>query len=196
MIEKVNIPTGKKGKFKIKREYVKPNPYRVFSGRYVPEGEYTFLYRGGTLVMSDTPDEMRDHYHAVINANGRCLVAGLGIGMVLNAMAKKEEVTRIDVVELEQDVIDLVSRHYEKLYPGKIFFYNCSIFDFAPEKGVKYDCAWFDIWDDLCTDNLKEMEILHRKFSRKAKWKGSWGKELLKLQKKREDRESRMYRYF
>ncbi len=48
--------------------------------------------------------------------------------------------------------------------------------------------AWFDIWDDLCTDNLEQMKILHRKFARKAAWKGSWGKEFLQYQKLREDK--------
>ena len=156
------------------------------NGRYVPDGEYTFLYRGNTLVMSDTPNEKRDHYKAIYNAKGRCLIAGLGIGMVLNAIAQKEEVTHIDVVELSSEVIQLVAPYYLKLYPNKITFHNYSIFDWKPEKNTKYDMAWFDIWDNLCIDNLEEMSKLHRKFGKSAKWKGSWGKELLQYEREKE----------
>lgn len=103
----------------------------------------------------------------------------------LNAVAMKECVSHIDVVEISQDVIDLVLPHYSALYPGKIECHCASIFDWKPAKGVVYDMAWFDIWNDLCTDNLKAMEQLHRKFARKAKWKGSWGKSHLQWHLKR-----------
>lgn len=185
MIPNVTIPVCEKGQFKIERKHVKPTFNFSKDGRSVPEGEYTFLYRGKTLVMSDTPDEKRDHSWAVYQAKGECLIAGLGIGMVLNAMAMKEEVTHIDVVELEQDVIDMVAPYYEQLYPNKITFHCASIFDWKPNKDKRYDCAWFDIWDDLCTDNLEQMATLHRKFGKKATWKGSWGKEYLQYQKQR-----------
>lgn len=185
MIPSVTVPCGEKGAYRIERKHVKPRPHIDISGRYVPEGEYTFLYHGNTLMMSDTPDEKRDHHEAVHQANGRCLIAGLGIGMVLNAVAMKECVSHIDVVEISQDVIDLVLPHYSALYPGKIECYCASIFDWKPAKGVMYNMAWFDIWNDLCTDNLKAMEQLHRKFARKAKWKGSWGKSHLQWHLKR-----------
>jgi hypothetical protein len=157
----------------------------MHGGRYTPDGTYTFLYRGNTLVMSDTPDEKRDHYDAVLKATGNCLIAGLGIGMVLNAIALKQSVEHIDVIEISQEVIDLVSGYYDKLYPGKITFHCVSIFDYKPVKGMKYDMAWFDIWDTLCEDNLEEMATLHRKYGKCATWKGSWGKEYLQYQRRR-----------
>jgi len=194
MIPSVSIPEGVKGKYKIERKHIKPSPIDVIrilnDGRYVPEGKYTFLYRDNILVMSDTPDEKMDHYAAVKNANGNCLIAGLGIGMVLNAIAKKENVNQIDVVEISQDVIDLVAPHYKSIYGDKINFICSSIFDYVPEKGKYYQMAWFDIWDYLCTDNLEEMSILHKKFSKKAKWKGSWGREYLKIRQKQETNSS------
>jgi len=197
LIPSVTVPEGRKGEWRIERKAVKPsgisNLQEMFhGGRYVPDGTYTFLYRGDTLVMSDTPDEKRDHYSAVMNAQGRCLIVGLGIGMVLNAIASHPEVTHIDVVEISQDVIDLVAGHYNKLYPDKITFYCSSIWDWKPEKDVHYGMAWFDIWDNLCTDNLEEMSKLHRKFAKKATWKGSWGRSFLQAKA----REEKRYRYF
>lgn len=184
MIPNVNIPCGEKGTYKIVREYIKPTLQFSKDGRYVPEGEYTFLYNNGKLIMSDTPDEKRDHWEAVDKASGRCLLAGLGIGMVLNAIAMKQEVTYIDVVEISQEVIDLVGEYYSNLYPNKIQYHCASIFDWIPPK-EKYNMAWFDIWNALCTDNLEEMKTLHRKYAKRAVWKNSWGKEYLQYRKRR-----------
>jgi hypothetical protein len=184
LIPSVSVPVGQKGDWKIERKYVEPKPWNNHGNfRHVPNGEYTFLYRGNTLVMSDTPDEKNDHLSAVINAKGNCLIAGLGIGMVLNAIAAKHEVTHIDVVEISEDVIELVSEYYNGLYGDKITFHKSSIFDFKPS--IKYDMAWFDIWDNLCEDNLEEMAKLHRKFGKHAQWKGSWGREYLKYERQR-----------
>lgn len=192
IIPSVNTPVGIKGPYRIERKEIKRDRLNMMiemlngGGRYTPEGTYTFLYRGNTLVMSDTPDEKRDHYSAVRMAKGNCLIAGLGIGMVLNAVALKESVIHIDVIEISQEVIDLVSSHYANLYPGKITFHCASIFDWKPPKGTVYDMAWFDIWDTLCVDNLEEMAKLHRKYGKCATWKGSWGKELLQYERRRQ----------
>ena len=192
LIPAVNIPEGVKGEYKIVKREIKPDLIQSLrmarEGRnYVP-GTYTYLLKGNVLMMSDTPDEKKDHYSPVQKAEGNCLIVGLGIGMVLNAIALKPEVFHIDVVEISQEVLDLVSPHYNELYPGKITFHKASIFDWKPEKDIKYDVAWFDIWDTLDTDNLVEMATLHRRFGRKADWKGSWGKEFLKRLRAKENR--------
>ena len=190
IIPNVSVPEGVLGDYEIKKKTFEDDPMytarmRISGRNYIP-GTYTFLYRGSTLVMSDTPDEKQDHIQAVIKAKGNCLIAGLGIGMVLNAVCLKEEVEHVDVVEISQEVIDLVSEYYDNKYPDKITFHCADILQWQPPKNIKYDMAWFDIWDNLCTDNLDEMATLHRRFGRKAEWKGSWGKEILVNQKRKE----------
>lgn len=182
MISKVTVPPGKSGNWEIKKVKVEPNSVEALRAalkgrRYIP-GEYTMLFRDSTLVMSDTPDEMEDHYPAVQNAKGHCLIVGLGIGMVLNAVASKPEVEHITVVEHSADVLNLVQEHYEKLYPGKITFINADIFQWEPGKTAYFDMAWYDIWDAITEANLPEMSKLHRKFGRKTGWQGSWAKHL------------------
>ena len=156
----------------------------------IPPGTYTRLYRTDlcrTVVMSDTPSEMWDHKDFVDKANGRVLLAGLGIGMVLEALARKEEVTRIRVVENNQDVIDLVWAHYADKYGDKIELWNGSIFDYPG--GETWDCAWFDIWDNKCVDNLEEMGKLKRKFPpRNCPVRGFWSEEDLRKRRSRERR--------
>ena len=42
--------------------------------------------------------------------------------------------------------------------------------------------------------NLAEMTRLKRRFARRADWQGCWGEELLRAQKRREQRERRFWR--
>ena len=169
------------------------------SGRYCRPGTYTGLYRhgpnGAKVIMSDTADEIYDHIQVIVDAAGKVLIAGLGIGMVLNAIAMKPEVEHITVVELSKDVLSLLQLHYDRKYPGKITFVNADIFAWVPPKDERWDFAWFDIWDDLNTDNLVQMATLHRKFARKAVTKDSWGRKLLLSQRRREREQEKVYSF-
>lgn len=159
-------------------------------GRFTPPGSYTSLKRGRDIIMSDTPDEIRDHIYFITRAYGDVLIAGLGLGMVLNAVATNEDVKKVTVVENSPDVIKLVADHYRaKPYGPKLEIIEADIFDWKPAKGVTYNHAWFDIWDGLCTDNLDEMAVLNRRFARICPSKGSWGRELL-LDRRRQERNS------
>jgi len=182
-LRQVTIPEGQKGSYKIEKKVFERDPIQAYrmacNGRtYVP-GTYTFLFRDGTLVMSDTPDEMRDHIPAVYNAEGHCLIAGLGIGMVLEAILRKPEVTKVTVVEISEEVIELVADHYNKLYPGKIEFIQADILEWNPPEEAAYGMVWFDIWDTICSENLEDIQMLHEKFLNYAAWSGAWSEDLI-----------------
>src|SRR3972149_6976915 len=112
----VDVPEGTSGnwsvsRFTVSKESAESGRLRAFvsmSRRYVPEGTYTQLKRGDEIVMSDTPDEIQDHLNAIRRASGRCLVAGLGLGMVAHAMLRKPGVKHVTIVEKSPDVIKLV----------------------------------------------------------------------------------------
>jgi spermidine synthase len=175
MLEKVTLPQDKRGHWRIERfEVDRPDIHSMLRGRGVTPGKYTRLMRGNTLVMSDTPAEMRDHFYAVRAAHGSCLINGLGIGMVLKACLKKPEVTDITVVEISQELIDMVSPHYQD---KRVTIVCASAFDYKPPNGKRYGMVWHDIWDFICSDNLPEMHKLHRKYGRRADWQGSWCRE-------------------
>lgn len=186
IIESVNVPEGSKGKwtvskFTVSEEDAKFSALRAaIKGRgYVPAGTYTQLTcQGRGIVMSDTPDERRDHWKAVNMACDHVLINGLGLGMVLGAILKKEKmgsksVSKVTVVELDADVIELVGPSYAS--DPRVEIVHASAFDYQPPKGIVYGCVWHDIWDDLCGDNLPEMTKLKRKYGRKADWQGCWG---------------------
>jgi spermidine synthase len=191
-MEKVTLPEMDNGKWRVEIFTVDmPDFHSMLHGRAVPKGEtFTRLMRNGTLVMSDTPAEMRDHGMAVRNAYGSCLINGLGLGMVLKNILLRPDVTDVTVVEISQELIDLVGPHYAD---PRLTIVCSSAFDYKPPKGKRYDMVWHDIWDDLCTDNLKEMTVLHRKYGRLCEWQGSWGKELLQSRMQRERKERRYW---
>lgn len=179
MIEAVQIPEGKRGLWAIERFVVTEDDARKTSLRaaikgrgYVPAGSYTQLRhdRRG-IVMSDTPDEKRDHIEAVVNAKGHVLINGLGIGMVLNAMLRRPAVERVTVIEIDPDVVSLVSPAYAD---PRVEIITADAFEYRPPKGVRYGAVWHDIWDMICGDNLPEMTRLKRKYGRRTGWQGCW----------------------
>lgn len=187
------------------------------SGRSVPEGTYTALYHKRSLVMSDTPDEIRDHLGAVQEAQrrgGHILINGLGLGMVTAAILDAEQrcqscmqyphhgkcdcthvageinfryaVDKVTVIEKSEDVIALIRPILWPRYGNRLEIIHADAFEYKPEKGQRFSIVWNDIWNDLCTDNLKEMGTLHRKYGRRCDWQGSWGKEILQTRRRQE----------
>ncbi len=189
---KVDVPPGKIGncevlQFTVSKADESMGRIRAMShgGRYVPAGEYTGLYIRNQLVMSDTPDEIGDHLRPIHHATGNVLINGLGIGVVLQGIAEKSDVTHVTVVEISQNVIDLVFPHYFKKFGNKIECICADAFEFKPPKGIRYNYVWHDIWDALCSDNLEGMKKLHRKYGRISDQQASWGREICEHQKQR-----------
>jgi hypothetical protein len=188
------IPEGTSGDWQVRRFTVTPEDERVSRlravissssrGRWVPAGTYTGLYHNGEVIMSDTPDEIRDHYDPIFMARGRCLVNGLGLGVVVNAMLQRPGVDHVTVVEIAPEVIDLVGRHWQAKYRDQLEIIQADAFTWKPPRGSRYDVVWHDIWPNLSADNLEEMRELHRKYARRCKWQGSWGREICEMDRR------------
>lgn len=190
---KVDVPEGQSGKWRVERFTVRPHDLHeslrlIKTGRGVPAGVYTGLYHGRSIVMSDTPDEIRDHLHFIYRAHGRILVHGLGLGMVLKALLLKPEVTHVDVVEKSADVLALVGPSYSD---PRVSIHHGDAYSFQFPPGTRWNYAWHDIWPDICTDNLNGMSKLHRRYGRRVDWQGSWCRERVLRHARAEKREYR-----
>lgn len=194
---KVSIPEGISGdwrieKFTVDAEAAKFDAMRAAisgSGRSVPEGTYTALFHKKKIIMSDTPDEIRDHLPPIWEAKaagGRVLVNGLGIGMVTAAILGFENVERVTVIEISEDVIRLVAPTLQTRFGDRLKIVHEDAFKYKPAKGQRFSVVWHDIWSDICTDNLEQMATLHRRYGRRADWQDSWSKELLRYHRRRE----------
>ena len=115
------------------------------------------------------------------------MVHGLGLGVCLQALASRPEVEHVLVIEKSEDVRALVAPHYRTMFGDKVQIDLGDAFTWRPQ-ALRFDFAWHDIWDDLCTDNLEEMATLHRRFGRRVMYQDSWGKGLLQRQRRHEKR--------
>jgi hypothetical protein len=161
---------------------------------YIAPGVYTRLMVKGQLMMSDTQMEKDTNLRFVHGASGEVLIAGLGLGLVIQAIMDKPGVTHVTVVEKYQDVIDLVGPTMKALYGDKLTIILADIFEWKPERGKKYDTIYFDIWASQSTDTLKEIARLHQRFGGRLAsngWLDSWRRAELQARKRREARQGR-----
>lgn len=173
----INVPDGKSGNwsvesFTVPKEDLSQMISFMKSGRGVPAGDYKRLMRGRTIVMSNTPDEIRDGLQFVYAATGSVLVNGLGLGVILKLLLNKPEITDITVIENSEDVINLVADTYKD--DPRLTIIHGDAFTYVPPKGKRYNAVWHDIWDYITSDNLKEMKQLHRKYGRISDFQLSW----------------------
>jgi spermidine synthase len=186
LIPAVTVPEGQSGEWRVERFTVSEEAAKfdhlrsMFSSRrYTPAGRYTRLMRGGTVVMSDTRDEKRDHVSFVQAARDHVLIHGLGLGMVLQAVLQKPEVECATVIESSADVIALVAPHYAG---PRVEIIHADAMTWTPPKASFFGAVWHDIWDDICADNLEQMKTLHRRYGRRSAWQGSWAREYCERQ--------------
>ena len=158
------------------------------SGRYVPAGDYTALKHGRGTIMSDTPDEIRDLRPLFTRASGDVLIAGLGLGVAARGVMLNEDVKLVTVIEKSPDVIALTQPWLAAFAADRgvsLLILEDDILSWRPSRGIRYTCAWFDIWNAISTDNLTEMAKLHRAFARRVDWYGSWSQhQCQRLQKR------------
>jgi hypothetical protein len=113
-----------------------------------PSGE-----RDWKCVMSDTPAEYADHRDLIECATGRVLLHGLGLGCALSAILAKPEVTHVDVVEANADVIDMIAPYYAN-YPVTVYRGSC-VGQTWPV-GTQWNFVFHDIWTWISAKNLAD----------------------------------------
>lgn len=111
-------------------------------------------------VMSDTPAEILEHGPALINATGRVLITGLGLGCLPHALLTKDGVTRIDIIEIDPEVIALTGQY---LTDPRVHIWQGSAADASVVPAdLRWDYAWHDIWTHISPRNLDPEKAEHR----------------------------------
>lgn len=182
----VTMPEGERGRVRVERFEIRRDSIEFMRmsmrGRGCREGTFTKLSRGGSLWMSDTDAEKRDHIDAAVEISRedcrRVLINGLGLGMIVGLALTFPHVEHVDVVEIDPDVCALIGPHYTAT--GRVKLHCADSYGIEWPKGTRWDVAWHDIWQDLCADNLPLMTKLHRKYGRRVGWQGSWGQSKLR----------------
>lgn len=183
---KVDIPEGESGGYRVERFKISEDEARmgnmlgVFSfssrGQTLYAGQYTRLVQSGEYWMSDTYDEIRGHSVPirVTSQDSVCLVNGLGMGMVANAMLTKGAC--VTAIERSADVIQLVAPWLLDRFGDRFKVFCDDSLAWRPPAKAEYDVVWHDIWRAKTSDNLPAMHRLHRRYGRRCSWQGSWGR--------------------
>jgi hypothetical protein len=199
---RARVALGRSGPWQVTMVSSQPDDPAAIVSRWVAEAEglpltpagwnTTLMHDKRGLVMSDVPGEIAgalpflDAMNA--RARSRVLIAGLGLGIVPAWLLINAPVARIDIVEIDQDVISLVTRDSGK--PGAVNWWasdprlhvwhgdahawrppqlvalrGCALHDRCNGPDG-FTAAWFDIWDTVSAANLPSMHRLHRRFAR------------------------------
>ena len=124
--------------------------------------EFKVLFRKDRVVMSSTPADVNDIIESLKDFKGSVLLTGLGLGIAVNVLLDKAEVTDITVLEKEIDVINLVAPSFNN---PKVKIIHADAFTWSPPKGKIYDCVWHDIFNFRHEINRDEIERLNEKYA-------------------------------
>jgi hypothetical protein len=133
--------------------------------------------------MSDTPSENVDHMDPIRQAQavgGHCLVTGLGLGLVTEALLAISAVSKVTALEIEPDVIALVGPTLQERWGDRLEIVQADALEWKPPRGERYSVVWHDIWLTICGDNQDSMTRLKRRYGRRADWQRCWREETVR----------------
>ncbi|WP_195264977.1 MULTISPECIES: hypothetical protein [unclassified Clostridium] len=156
LVDKINeynnlITLGKVGSFEIKKVNEKKdfiNGY-MYSKKENIDLNILELHGPNNIWMKISPLEIESSYMFIKYAKGRVGVVGLGLGYVVQELAKKEDVTEIVVYEIEKDIIDLYCSNFENNLKIKIINE-----DAYKVTGESFDFFYVDIYEYKLTEQV------------------------------------------
>ncbi len=163
----VKINSGKKiGDWELREDVLPPfsafvcdNPLTFPDGRVIPQiGFFDTEFRFLSVLQKDRewmtmmPNELVTQREPIKKAKGRVCTYGLGLGYFAFMCARKEDVERVTIVELDDNVITLFKEMLLPNFvnPEKIEIVKADAFEFAKHEAPKrnFDYIFADIWHD------------------------------------------------
>lgn len=134
---------------------------------------YPAVEQDGREWMAVKPSEIATMAPALTKISGSVVTFGLGLGYFAFMASEKPEVSEVDVVERDPEVIDLFTRYILPQFPNrhKVQILKSDAFDFLQSRMLRkeYDYAFVDLWHDT-SDGL---ELYVRAKSEESKLKAS-----------------------
>jgi len=163
----INLPNASIGNFSLGKRFCPPyelmvcnDPQKFVNGVVLPclgyfdtKFEYPAIFEGDRLWMSLLPNEITTTLPAVKKAKGKVLTYGLGLGYFAYMAARKEEVTRVTVIELSSNVKELFETFILPQFGewGKkinIIVEDAFVYAEKVAPYQDYDYIFADIWHD------------------------------------------------
>lgn len=156
-------------------EYPEIDPVMTSLCRWTPSTIDRFRKYGvgnGESVMSDDPKELRKHFPILMQAKGRVLVSGLGLGCIVRGLHALPQVEHIDVVEIDTDILAMIIPTLPLC--SRIHIHCGDALTFPWPAGTRWDYAWHDVWSEKPHTQVLHMKLLVR-YQRMAERQGAWG---------------------
>ena len=112
--------------------------------------------------MSLTPMEIYTLRNAIRMAEGKVLIAGLGMGWLTQRVLEDPAVTNVIQVELDEDILTYFGEPLNEAYPDKLELVQNDIYQYLSEVSLNtFDTIIFDIWQKHgdAADDEKFQEI-------------------------------------
>jgi len=120
----------------------------------------TCLFKNEIGVMDDSLTEYNLTTHFLDRAFGNVLILGLGLGLVPLYLQDNSNIKKIDIVEIDSDLIKLIKKYIK--FNDNINIINEDCYKFIPS--YKYDSIWCDItniYDDDKNSKLENVMKVH-----------------------------------
>jgi hypothetical protein len=171
------------GKYEIK--YMSYKPFQLFPydeitveskyfkeissiGYFKKEYKYLAILENNTVWMSLNPNEINTMKDDISSAKGHVLTFGLGLGYFPFMCSLKDEVSKITIIEKDQNIIDIFKNNLLPYFPNKdkIEIIKDDAFNFMNKKYKNiFDYVFVDIWhtpNDGVISYLKFKEFENR----------------------------------
>jgi hypothetical protein len=132
------------------------------------------VHVGGDVVMEDGAVELRRHLPIWLNARGRVLVTGLGLGCVVRGLLASPRVEHVDVIEIDEGIMRTVGVEFAA--DPRVTLHLDDALTWEPPRGARWDVAWHDIHSD---NGFGALQVLHAalliRFGDRVARQGAWG---------------------
>ena len=165
--KKISIPTVNSGKWSlgyqkyepyegfIYRDIIVENDYREIPqiGFFDKEFSYPTVFEDGREWMAIKPNEIETMKEPLEKAHGNVLIYGLGIGYFTYMVSEKVNVSKVTVVERDENAISLFESYILPQFPNKdkITVIKSDAFEYAKNEMKKggFDYIFTDLWHDI-----------------------------------------------
>ena len=117
---------------------------------YTRKVRFPAIYEGNMPWVSVCPSEINSMRADIARASGKVLVLGLGLGYYAYMCARKEDVSKVCVVEINEKIINIFKKHVLPLMEcaDKIELVCADALKFTDSiKDGEYDFVYCDIWE-------------------------------------------------
>lgn len=141
---------------------LKPQTYGKF--RVEDNSRGTFLFVNDTVISTNAPDEIEGMQEFADNCCGDVLVAGLGLGIIVDLLLNNSKVDQITVFENDIELINMFLEN--NVYTNERVHLRFTNVFWANAINTHFDFGFFDIWHDRKIKIWFEMELLKEKYAK------------------------------